>query len=357
MTPYEVGDAIIGREEQILVSGAGGFLGTRVVKKLLDRGFRNIRCFVRSARSAAGLHELAGREGAESSIQVFQGNLLSPADCLSAAQDVKVIYHLAAGRGEKFYADAFLNSVVTTRNLIEASLASGSLQRFVNVSSFSVYTNQNRKGGRVLDESCPVEENPHLRGEAYAFAKVKQDEIVAEYGAKHGLPYVIVRPGHVFGPGNEAITGRVGIDTFGFFLHMGGPNRIPFTYVDNCADAIVLAGLKPNVEGEVFNVVDDDLPSSRQFLRQYKKNVRRFRSIYVPHVCSYLLCWVWERYSEWSERQLPPVFNRRRWHAFWKRTRYSNQRIKERLGWKAAVPMKEGLLRYFEACRVRGTNA
>src|SRR5438874_10347596 len=52
-------------------------------------------------------------------------------------------------------------------------------------------------------------------------------------------------------------------------------NTIPLTYVDNCADAIVLAGLKPGVDGEVFNVVDDDLPSSRRFLRLYKQNVDR----------------------------------------------------------------------------------
>src|SRR5206468_7017915 len=118
----------------------------------------------------------------------------------------------------------------------------------------------------VLDESCPMEGQPELRGDAYTFAKVKQDEIVEEYGKKSGIPYVIVRPGVVYGPGNESIHGRVGIGTFGVFLHLGGSNTVPLTYVDNCAEAIVLAGLKPGVDGEVFNVVDDNLPSSRRFL-------------------------------------------------------------------------------------------
>ena len=85
---------------------------------------------------------------------------------------------------------------------------------------------------------------------------------------------MIVRPGVVYGPGNKGITGRVGLGTFGLFLHLGGSNEIPLTYVDNCADAIVLAGIKGGVDGEVFNVVDDDLPTSRKFLRLYKKNVR-----------------------------------------------------------------------------------
>jgi len=246
---------------------------------------------------------------------------------------------------------------VTTRNLLEACVRHPGVKRFVSVSSFSVYSNQNKPGGRLLDESCPVERRPELRGDAYTFAKVKQDEIVADYGRKFGLPYVIVRPGFVYGPGNEGITGRVGIGSFGIFLHLGGANLIPFTYVDNCADAIVLAGLKPGVDGEVFNVVDDDLPSSWRFLRQYKRNVRRFKSIYVPHLASYLLCALWEKYSTWSEGQLPLAFNRRIWHAYWKRTRYSNDKIKKRLGWSPGVPATEAFNRYFESCRSKSRNA
>jgi nucleoside-diphosphate-sugar epimerase len=107
----------------------------------------------------------------------------------------------------------------------------------------------------------------------------------------------------------------------------------------------------------VFNVVDDELPSSRQFLRQYKKNVERIKSIYLPHIASYLLCWVWESYSSWSHGQLPPAFNRKRWYAFWKKTRYSNSRLKQRLGWTPRVKMNEALRRYFEACRAGETHA
>jgi nucleoside-diphosphate-sugar epimerase len=48
---------------------------------------------------------------------------------------------------------------------------------------------------------------------------------------------------------------------------------------------------------------------------------------------------------------LPPAFNRGRWHAEWKKTRYSNEKAKTRLGWRPQVSMDEGLRRYFEACR------
>jgi nucleoside-diphosphate-sugar epimerase len=352
------GDAfIVGPDDPVLITGAAGFIGSRVVRRLLDRGFRNIRCLARPSSNIAAFDAVTGRRGDGATVEVVEGNLLSRDDCAAATRDVKVIYHLAAARGEKSFPDAFMNSVVTTRNLLDASRQHGSLRRFVSISSFAVYTNTGKSRWRLLDESCPVEQRSELRGQAYTFAKVKQDEIVKEYGENFGIPYVIVRPGYVYGPGNEAITNRVGIGTFGIFLHLGGGNEIPLTFVDNCAEAIVLAGLRPGVEGHVFNIVDDDLPSSRQFLRAYKRNVRRFRSIYLPHAASYLLCALWEKYSSWSEGQLPPVYNRRGWHAFWKSTRYSNEKAKTLLGWVPHVPTAEALNIYFHSCREKVRHA
>jgi nucleoside-diphosphate-sugar epimerase len=341
---------IAGPDHRILVTGAAGFIGSRVVKALLERGFKQIRCFARPFGKVERIEALRSRYP-DADVELFKGNLLSLDDCARASDGAAVIYHLAAGRGEKSVPDAYTNSVITTRNLMEAAGRNADAKRFVSISSFAVYTNRNKLRGRLLDESCPIETSPQERGSAYTFAKVKQEEMVRECGQRLGLPFVIVRPGYVYGPGNLPITARVGLGTFGVFLHFGGGNRIPFTYVDNCADAIVLAGLQPGVEGEAFNVVDDDLPSSRQFLRLYKKNVRRFTSIYLPHAVAYTLCAFWEYYSTWSQGQLPPNYTRREWHAVWKRTVYTNQKLKKMLGWSPKVSTTEGMRRYFEACR------
>jgi len=350
-------DFIIGRDDLILVTGASGFIGRRLVRSLIDFGFRNLRCFARtrgaellSRPAAINDHSPASAPDKAARVELFRGNLLSREDCESALRGVAVVFHLAAGSGEKSIPEAFRNSVVTTRNLLEAGARHDCLKRFVNVSSFSVYSNRHKPRHRLLDESCAVEKDPKLRGDAYTFAKIKQDEVVADCANRFSIPYVIVRPGYVIGPGHPEISGRVGLGTFGIFLHLGGSNTVPFTYVDNCADAIALAGAKRGVEGEVFNVVDDDLPSSREFLRMYKRSVKPFKSIYLPHFVSYALCYLWERYSVWSEGQLPLAFNRRLWHAYWKKTSYSNEKLKSKLGWKPRVPMPEALRLHFEAC-------
>lgn len=350
-------EIIIESNAQILVTGAGGFIGKRVVINLLDRGFTNIRSLTRPTGNPERISELLGNQSSNGRLEICKGNLLSREDCIRISQNVQIVYHLAAGRGVKSYPDAYLNSAVTTRNLIAACLKNGTLKRFVNVSSFSVYSNRNKPRRRILDETCPLEQYPAQRGDAYCYAKVKQEEMVIEYGEKYKLPYVSVRPGWVYGPGNEGVHGRVGMDTFGIYLHLGGSNKLPLTYVDNCAEAIVLAGIIKGIDGEVYNVVDDDLPTSRRFIHLYKKQVKRFPSIYVPHFVSYSLCYLWELFSTWSHGQLPDAFNRKVWHAAWKKTIYSNKKIKQQLGWKQKIPTSDGLNRYFESCREKKQHA
>ena len=257
---------------------------------------------------------------------------------------------------KKSFAGAFMNSALATRNLIEAFLEVGKPRRFVNVSSFAVYSNLKLKRGALLDETCALEDAPQERYDAYGFGKLKQEEIVKDYGNKHGLPFVILRLGTVFGPGKRALSGRVGINTFGFFIHLGGSNRLPLTFVDNCAEAIVLAGVRPDVDGEVFNVVDDEPVTSRQFFSAYKKHVKPFLSVRAPYFLAYGMSVLWEKYSKWSKGQLPPVFNRRRCSAEWGGNRYSNEKLRERLGWKPRVPMDQAMTLFLQQFESNGKN-
>jgi nucleoside-diphosphate-sugar epimerase len=346
---------IASTDERILVTGSNGFIGSKVVEKLLEYGFANLRCFVRPSSRLDRLEKAFSRFDAGKNVELVTGDLLSRDDCRKAAEGVSIIYHLAAGM-EKSFAGAFMNSALTSRNLMDAFLRYSQPKRFVNVSSFAVYSTLSLKRGDLLDESCPLEDAPQERFDAYGFGKLKQEELVEEYGRKYKLPYVIVRPGYVFGPGKQELSGRVGIGTFGFFIQVNGSHSLPLAFVDNCADAIVLAGLKAHVDGEIFNVVDDELLTGRQFLKAYQKKVKSLRSIRIPYFAGYGLCSLWEKYSKWSKNQLPPAFNRRRCAAEWKGNRYSNRKLRQQLGWKPRVPMQQAMKAFLDQFESNGNN-
>jgi len=343
---------IVDYDDKILVTGANGFIGTRLVKILLEFGFTNICCFVRPTGEMKSLAKIL-KSYPSTDIKVIKGNLLSYEDCIKATKGISIVYHLAAGV-EKTFPGCFMNSVITTRNLLDAVKNGNCIKRFLNVSSFAVYSPSKLKKGSIFTETCEVENKPHLRGDGYSYGKVKQEELLFEYGKKYNIPFVVVRPGVVYGLGKNAISGRIGIDTFGIFMHMGGFNQIPLTYVDNCSEAIALAGIITNLEGEVFNIVDDDPPTSHEFLSKYKKNVRKLSSIRIHYRLSQLLCILWEKYSRWSKGQLPPAFNRKRWAAEWRGYRYDNSKLKKFTGWQPRVATEDGLARFFQFAKESG---
>ncbi len=334
------------RDDAILVTGAAGFIGSRVVDSLLEKGWKNIRCFVRPSSDLDQVRKSIAKHPA-ARVEIIKGNLLSPDDCIHAVKGVKVVIHLVTGRGKLFSA-CYQNSVITTRNLLDAIISESTKIRLVNVSSFAVYSNFKLGRGKLLDENCTLENNHKERYDAYVYAKLKQDELVEEYSSKYGLRFATIRPGYVIGPGKEGIPGAVGIDTFGIFFHIGGSNKVPITYVDNCADAIALAGVAEEMDNQVFNVWDDDLPTSRQLLKRYKKEVRRISSFRVPYSLFYLFCKFWEWYVRYSKGQLPAVFNRRFCAFQWKGHSFDNRKLKERIGWKPKVGMTQALDQYFE---------
>src|SRR5947199_10719534 len=141
MEPMDNKDFIVGPDDPILVTGASGFIGPRVVEALLHRGFRNLRCFVRPSSRPSRIEALNayGRDGAR--IDLVEGDLLCPEDCTRASKDVMVVFHLAAGTGEASFPDAFMNSVVTSRSLGDSCEQQRCLISIVNTSVCTMHSN------------------------------------------------------------------------------------------------------------------------------------------------------------------------------------------------------------------------
>lgn len=343
------GQGVVGKEGRILITGATGFIGAKVVEKLVENGYTNLRCFTRSSTLPHTLKRLVGSQGHR--IEVIQGDLASVRDCERAADGTRLVYHVAGGGQGESFTSVQQTAVDTLKTLLEALVRTGELKRFVHVSSFAVYSNLDLPVGSLLDESCAIEVDPVLRGEPYTYAKVMQERVVREFGQRCALPYVILRPGAVYGPGNTSISGRIGIATSKVFLHLGNSNVIPFTYVDNCADAIVLSGLKEGIDGEVLNVVDDGRTTSRRFLELYAEHGMRVRFLSLPKALSYPLYCAVGFFFRVRGSSIPPKYNRRRWCAYWKGNTYTNEKLKRMVGWSQNISMEEGMHRYFEYCK------
>ncbi len=335
---------------KILVTGAGGFLGKRIVERLLVHGQMDVRCMLRDTGKARGLEEIAERyPGAR--LEMVAVNLRNPAEIADALAGCGMVIHAAAAlKGSP--AEMFMDSVVASRNLLDAVVAMAEKPRVVLVSSFGAMGVSDLGRGAMVDERTPMETKPELR-DVYSYSKLRQEKLFWEYRERYGLELVVLRPGVIYGPGGGHFSNRVGLNLFGMFLHLGGSNVLPLTYVENCAEAIVVAALSAGADGEIYNVVDDDLPTSRAYLGMYKRRVKTLRSVPVPYFGLMAVSRMVERYSRSSKGQLPAIFTPYKTRAMWGGNRFSNAKLKG-LGWRPVVSTAAGLETSFAAFRGEG---
>ena len=326
-----------------LVTGSNGFLGVALVHKLLAQGATEVRCLVRQGSALGRLQTMLARHPGQGEMVV--GSLSTKAASARLLEGVDVVYHLAAGmRGTP--ADLSLNTVVASKRLLEAVAETRRAVRLVLVSSFSVYGVAGLPWGSVIDEQTPLEAHPERR-DAYAQVKLRQERLFHEYEERHGLPLTVLRPGVIYGPGGSPFSSRVGLSVGGLLLHFGGGNVLPLSYMDNCADAIILAGQSDQATGHAFNVHDDDLPSAREYLRAYRQRVGPVRSLWVPYPLLRVGARLLEWYNRHSQGQLPAVLTPYRVASSWKGFRFDNSRLKS-LGWRPGVSTEQGLAQMFD---------
>jgi nucleoside-diphosphate-sugar epimerase len=343
---------------KILVTGAGGFLGVHVVERLLAHGHTDIRCMLRDPAKADRLTKISASHP-NAQLEFCYGNLRSKADCARVMEDVSLVFHLAAGlKGSA--AEMFADSAGASRNLLEAlemrdtSLVTAT--RFVLVSSFGVYGVAGLPRGSRINEQTPLETHPERR-DIYSHSKLKQEQLFWEHQKKAGFELVVLRPGVIYGPGGGAFSGRVGLQIGPLFFHLGGSNLLPLSFVDNCAEAIVVGGTHLDSAGQAYNVHDNDLMTASRYLREYKRRVQPIRSVRLPYFVTTILAWILEAYHRRSQGQLPAIITRYKAASAWGGNTFDNSKLRA-LGWRPLVPTSDAMAANFASLRKRdGTQS
>jgi nucleoside-diphosphate-sugar epimerase len=260
-----------------------------------------------------------------------------------------VIVH-AAGALNGAASTLVRQNAIATRRLVHAAAQQG-VRRFVLVSSLGVYDSASLRRGDVLDETCPIECQSETRS-AYVYSKIVQEQVCWQSHFSQHVPLVVIRPGVIFGPGRSCLTDRVG-PRLGRWVAVIGPLRaLPYTFVQNCADAVARAAITPaEIAGESFNIVDDELPTARDIVRRCRRAGAALHSVPVPASCAPLLSRMFTRVCRWSDGMLPAVFAPHDVDIMYKPLRFSNARAKRRIGWSPPIDLETAFHLTFGAAR------
>lgn len=200
--------------ETVLVTGAGGFIGSHLTETLLERGYR-VRALVRytSTGTAGFLEQVDAR--LRPNLEIVLGDIRDPRIVRDAAAGCRRIYHLAALIGIPYSyvaPDSYIAvNIQGTQHVLEAARQHNT-ERIVITSTSEVYGTA---------QVVPIDEKHPLHAQSpYAATKVGADELALSYHRAFGLPVSVVRPFNTYGPRQSAraviptiITQALGADT------------------------------------------------------------------------------------------------------------------------------------------------
>jgi NAD dependent epimerase/dehydratase len=236
----------------ILVTGAGGFIGSHLTEALLEAG-QKVRALVRYNSQGTWGHLQALSAAPPKNLEVKLGDITDAFFVRDLVAGCEIVYHLAAliGIPYSYYAPAsyVATNVVGTLNVLEACRA-GRVRRVIVTSTSEVY-------GTAL--STPMTEAHPLQAQSpYAASKIAADKLAESFFRSFDLPVVVLRPFNTYGPRQSA---RAIIPTILAQAESGAPTieignpepRRDLTFVEDTARAFLLAGTADRIEGEVIH--------------------------------------------------------------------------------------------------------
>ena len=231
-------------EQPILVTGGGGFLGGALVRMLVAQG-ESVRSFSRSRYPAL---EAMG-------VEQIQGDLTDGDALQRACEGVELVFHMAAKAGVWGpYETYYRTHVVGTRNVLQACQTHG-VGRLVYTSSPSVVFDGRDMEG--VDESAPY---PEAYLTHYPRTKAAAEKMV-RHAASDSLRTITLRPHLIWGPGDNHLVPRI-IQRARRLRQVGpGHNKVDTIYIDNAAQAHLLAAAKlaerPELSGRIYFISQD----------------------------------------------------------------------------------------------------
>lgn len=319
---------------QILVTGASGFLGGRLVEVLAERG-NPVRAATRLVSRA---RQLAG-------VEWVQCDLAREGDLQQALRDVDTVYHCAAlCSAPGSLADFEQANVQGTVRLLQLAAKAG-VKHFVYVSSMSVYAAPDG-ADTVLDEKAPLDARAAERG-VYTRSKLAADQAVLDYARRQLSPRVIVlRPGTIYGPGAKVPVGRFQLPSSSLRpVVVGGPD-LPtgLVYVDDVVEAMLAAARSGVPTGSVYNLVDSSDSDQAELARTLTEVTGgRIRPVFAPYPLVWLAMLAVDLLALARHRKLGTA--RYRLRRTLAPMRFECAAARQDLGWRPRVTLAEGLTR------------
>ncbi|MBS4051239.1 MAG: NAD-dependent epimerase/dehydratase family protein [Methylomonas sp.] len=258
---------------KIAVTGASGFVGKRLVERLVRRGHA-VTCLLRPSSSAHGLD----RPG----IEVKRGFLTDSLFLHASLAGCDAVIHCAAMVSDWGTVHEIRAANVTaTQSLVKAAAQTG-IGHFVHISTTDIYGHPGQAGISEL--------HPPSQKFANWYSETKRE---AEYAVLGGtIAHTLIRPATVYGPGSKTLVGEIGKALqSGFMLLIdGGKPCAGLTYIDNLIDAIELALFNPRAYSEAFNVSDASAVTWAEFVDGIAQDLGvRYRKISLPYSVAFKL--------------------------------------------------------------------
>jgi nucleoside-diphosphate-sugar epimerase len=315
---------------RILVTGASGFIGRHVAQAAHARGH-----VVRLLSSGlSGQVDLPGGERIERVVH----DLRKPEGLSPVLDGVDAVVHCASLLSGS-EAEQQAVTVGGTEHLLNA-MDAARVRQIVLVSTCAIYDYRALRTGSALTEDSPLDDRFVDRA-PYIRAKRTQEDLVRARGRERGWRVTTLRPGLVYGQ-DRMWFHHLGMQWSRLWVTLAGRSRLPLTFVENCAEAIVLA-LDVTSPDAVVNVIDDHTPERRAYVRELSRSIRpRPVILDVPWevVCSgAALAGAVNRLVLRGKAPLPDLLRPASLAARSKPLTYPNDHAKRVLGWAPRVSL------------------